>query len=72
MAKGTIKDNCFAYNSKNRSCHALKEIDCRHCKFYKHRKEIKNNPFYGYSWKNKEEHARIMEEKQISKELVLW
>lgn len=53
----SLNKYCFAYHVKDGkpSCNALNEIDCTKCTFYKKRKEIKNNPFYAYSFKDKKE-----------------
>lgn len=47
-----IKKDCFAYKETNNkpTCHALTELDCKNCRFYKKREHIKNNPFYAYSY----------------------
>lgn len=66
----TIKSNCFAARKDNK-CHALTVLDCTRCRFYKHRKDIKDNPFYRYSWKNEEKVKKIIKMKVIKEEHIM-
>lgn len=43
---------CFAKKDDG-TCNALTECDCKGCKFYKPKIEIKNNIFYPYSFTSK-------------------
>lgn len=60
----TDKINCFAYVNEHR-CNALTEKNCENCQFYKDRKEIKNNPFYPYSYNSLEEYEKDIKDKNI-------
>lgn len=66
-----IKENCFAYDNNRKRCHALKELDCTSCHFYKNKKEIVDNPFYKYSWKNEYKIQRIIKKYKIAKNKIL-
>lgn len=63
--------SCFARIDRTH-CNALNEKDCLNCAFYKKREEIKNNPFYGYSYKKSEEHAKDMKRYRINPEDVIY
>lgn len=65
-----IKSNCFAARQDNK-CHALNELDCTGCRFYKHKKEIKDNPFYKFSWKNKEQMKKIIKKNYITENQIM-
>lgn len=65
-----IKNNCFTAKEDG-TCHALNETDCTRCKFYKHRKDIKDNPFYKYSWKNEEKMKEIIKKNGIKEEQIM-
>lgn len=56
-----IRKNCFAYLRETNECNALTELDCTFCRFYKPRKEVKNNVFYKWSFKNEEEYQEAMQ-----------
>lgn len=64
------KEKCFA-DRKDGECHALISKDCKGCKFYFPRKELKRNPFYEYSYEN--EYAYISDRKvhKVPEELVM-
>ena len=56
-----VRENCFAFISK-RECSALKNIDCKKCKFYKPKTKIVNNVFYAWSYKDKRQYLKEKEE----------
>lgn len=62
--ESTEKTNCFAYINNHR-CHALDTKNCVNCKFYKDREEIKNNPFYPFSYKSLEEYKEARKNKKL-------
>lgn len=68
-----ILKNCFAYKnvSGKHHCNALKEIDCYKCKFFAKRSQIVNNPFYKYSYKNKDKWAEDVKKHKINIEEVV-
>lgn len=59
----SLQKYCFAYYEKDNKpkCNALNEIDCTNCKFFKKKAQIKDNPFYAYSFKTKEEYEKAKE-----------
>lgn len=63
--------SCFARIDRTH-CNALNEKDCLNCPFYKKREEIKNNPFYGYSYKDPKKHAEDMCKYKINPEDVIY
>ena len=65
-----MKENCFA-NRKDGECHALIKKQCEGCKFYKAKERVKNNPFYAFSYLDKERHKKDIEKYRIKKEQVL-
>lgn len=65
------KRGCFA-RIDNKHCNALKTKKCSHCKFYKDRKEIVNNPFYAWSYKNSRKHELDMKKYKIRKGDVIY
>lgn len=71
MIKYEDKKDCFARIDRNK-CNALIERQCNGCRFYKHREKIRNNPYYAYSFKNKEEHLKMMKKYKILDEQVVW
>lgn len=70
----SIKKDCFAYKEIEcrPECHALREMDCTICKFYKPRKSITNNPYYGYSYKDKKQLEEDIRKRQIEYRNVLF
>ncbi len=69
-----VKKDCFAYIKKGNKeeCHALTELDCKNCRFYKSKYEVENNPFYAKSYVSKEEHQKEMKKRNIKEEQVKW
>lgn len=69
-----IEKTCFAYKKENdqHKCHALNEIDCNNCRFYQKRSEIINNPFYGYSYKDKEKLRCDMKQHKLTYNDIIW
>lgn len=67
-------EDCFAFKKVGRKCecHALIELNCKNCRFYKLKSEVKNNPFYAQSFKNPVEHKAAMKKKNIKEDQVLW
>lgn len=61
---GDVKTNCFAYMNKHR-CNALDKINCENCKFFKERTEIRNNPFYPYSYDSYREFEKDLKSKRL-------
>lgn len=64
MAK-EIKEDCFGFVRYSKTCNVLSKIDCRNCRFYKTKDQIKNNVFYPWSYSNKRDYIRdkkILEE----------
>ena len=49
-------------------CHALVEIDCEKCSFYKTIDKIKDNPFYPDSYSDKGKLNYDMKKRKIKKE----
>lgn len=49
-----IKRSCFAHKERNGipECNCLKGLYCEDCPFYKNKKDVKNNIFYEYSFRN--------------------
>lgn len=70
--KKQLKDRieCFARRDEV-SCNALTEKACCNCKFYKHRSKIKNNPFYAYSYEDKERFIKDVKRRQIKPEQIM-
>lgn len=58
-----VKKDCFAYKefSGVPYCNALKDMNCKNCKFYKDKKEVKNNIFYKESFKSYDEYMKALE-----------
>lgn len=71
--KKQVKDRieCFARRDEF-SCNALTEKGCCNCKFYKHRSKIKNNPFYAYSYENKDRFMKDVKRYHIKQEQIIW
>lgn len=65
------KKNCFAFCREGR-CHALVEMDCKNCRFYKPMKSVKNNPFYAKSYLSPDAHKRDMKKYNIKEDVVKW
>ena len=66
-----IKDErCFA-EVDSFTCHALTERHCIDCKFYKTKREIVDNPFYEFSYRNKDKIKNIKKRYYIREEQVL-
>lgn len=65
-----MENNCFA-NRKDGTCHALTEKQCNNCKFYKHKAKVKNNPFYEWSYKNKERFKNDKRSRKIPDEYIM-
>ena len=65
------ESECFARIDRTH-CNALNEKDCKGCPFFKLRKEIKNNPYYGYSYKTVEEHEEDMKKYKINPDDVIY
>lgn len=66
-----VKKDCFAYIKENK-CNALIEMNCEKCPFYKKRNEIKNNPYYAYSYSDKKRHKKDMDKNHIKESQVIW
>ena len=67
----TDRKSCFARINRTR-CNALNDKDCLDCPFYKKREEIKNNPFYGYSYKDYKKHAEDMKNYRVNPDDVIY
>ena len=65
------KTTCFARINEN-ECNALAKKECKKCRFYKHRDKIKNNPYYAYSFKDKDKHRRVVEKYGIKDSQIIW
>ncbi len=67
-------EDCFAFKKVGRKCecHALIELNCKNCRFYKNKNAVKNNPYYAASFKSAVEHKRVMKQKNIKEDQVLW
>lgn len=72
--KKNYNEDCFAFKriGKKCECHALIELNCNNCRFYKNKNEVKNNPFYAKSFKSAVEHKNVMKRKNIKEDQVLW
>lgn len=70
----SVKKDCFAYCKKKGKyvCNALEDLCCEDCRFYKKRSEIKENPYYAYSYKDSAKHKEDIKKKNINKEAVVW
>lgn len=62
--------DCFAIR-KDGTCHALTKKECKDCKFYTPRCKIKDNPFYKYSWVNREKMETLIKRNLIKKEYIM-
>lgn len=65
-----MKEKCFA-DRKDGTCHALINKKCKGCKFYKPRDDIKDNPFYEYSYENIGKMKGIIKDKLIRKDQIM-
>lgn len=65
------KKSCFARGNEHK-CNALNEKHCKGCSFYKHRNEIKNNPFYAYSYRSLKKHDEDMKKHRINPDDVIY
>lgn len=63
--------NCFARIDCTH-CNALIKKECKDCPFFKYRSEIKNNPYYGYSYDNPEKHKADMKKYKIDPDDVIY
>lgn len=72
-AEGQFNDEleCFARINKVH-CNALTEKKCKGCPFFKLRKDINNNPYYGYSYKTEKEHEDAIRKRKINPEDVIY
>lgn len=62
---------CFARIGSN-YCNVLNEKKCKGCKFFKPKSEIKNNPYYAYSYDTPEQHAKDVERYKINPEDIVF
>ena len=67
-------EDCFAFkkNGQKCECHALVEINCKNCRFYKSRREVKRNPYYAICYDSPVEHNIVLKRKYINEDQVLW
>ncbi len=68
-----IKEDCFAHFKKNNKsqCNVFKEMNCENCSFYKLRKEIKNNPYYAYSYEDKKQFKKDKEKNHVKDDQIV-
>lgn len=69
-----MKKDCFAFCKKKGKnvCNVLEDLSCEDCRFYKNRNEIKNNPYYAFSYKDKLKHKEDVKKMNIKKEAIVW
>lgn len=67
------RKDCFAYIEKdgNPSCNCLTKMQCKDCSFYKKSIEIKDNPFYAFSYKDKRKLAHDLKKYQINESQIV-
>jgi len=65
------KECCFARIDEN-TCNALVTKRCQHCRFYQHRADIKNNPFYAFSYKDIRQLKSDIKKRKIRIKEVIW
>lgn len=65
-----IKERCFA-ERRDGKCHALTTKRCEFCSFYTPRSEVKNNPFYRWSYKTYYKAELDRKERKIKTEDVM-
>lgn len=61
--------DCFA--DCGDGCHALNEKECKGCSFYTPRCQIKDNPFYKYSWIDKDKMKNLTKKLLIKREQIM-
>lgn len=66
-----VREDCFAYNKKKKECHCLNELDCSSCSFYRNKSSIKDNPFYEYSYRDKEKFEKDKKKNLIKGNQIL-
>ncbi len=67
----SIKNDCFARIGSTK-CNALTEKNCENCSFYKKRCEIKDNPYYAYSYKNLKKHSEDVKKYKVNPDDILY
>lgn len=65
------KKDCFCRINESK-CNALNEKDCKNCSFYKKRCEIKNNPYYAYSYKNLKKHSEDVKKYKVNQDDIIY
>lgn len=62
--------DCFA-DRKDGKCHALTKKECEGCRFYTPRCQMQDNPFYRYSWTDKNKMEDIVKRYLIKKNQIM-
>ena len=62
--------DCFADHGDG-TCHALTTKECEGCRFYTPRCQVKDNPFYRYSWTNTEKMRMVVKKTLIQKNQIM-
>ena len=65
------RKDCFC-RINEKKCNALTEKKCENCSFYKKRCEIKNNPYYAYSYKNLKKHSEDVKKYKVNPDDIIY
>lgn len=62
--------DCFAAKNDG-TCHALTKKECEGCRFFTPRCQVKDNPFYKYSWTDESKMKEICKKCLIKKDNIM-